>query len=288
MAHDDRGPLAGRTVLITGATSGIGKATAAGLAAMGAHVAVTGRDPSRTEATAREVRAVGGGPVDAFVADLSSQAEVHRLADEVLQRLPRLHVLINNVGGYWNTRHVTADGFERTFGLNHLAPFLLTDLLLDRLRESSPARVVTVSSHAHTSGQIDFDDLQGERGYSGARAYNQSKLANVLFTYELARRLRGTSVTANALHPGVVRTSFGAEDPGRTQRLAVPLMRPFMKSPTAGAATSVHLASAAELEGVTGEYFADSAPRRSSERSYDASASARLWTVSRDLVSSGG
>lgn len=154
--------------------SGIGKATAAGLAAMGAHVPVAGRDPQRTEAAAREIRSAGGGPVDAFVADLSAQAEVHRLADEVHQRLPRLHELINNVGGYWNTRHVTADGFERTFGLNHLAPFLLTDLLLDRLRESSPARVFTVSSHAHASGQIDFDDLQGERGYSGARAYNQS------------------------------------------------------------------------------------------------------------------
>jgi len=141
---------------------------------MGAHVPVTGRDPQRTEAAAREIRSASGGPVDTFVADLSAQAEVHRLADAVHQRLPRLHELINNVGGYWNTRHVTADGFERTFGLNHLAPFLLTDLLLDRLRESSPARVFTVSSHAHASGQIDFDDLQGERGYSGARAYNQS------------------------------------------------------------------------------------------------------------------
>jgi NAD(P)-dependent dehydrogenase (short-subunit alcohol dehydrogenase family) len=287
MPQNDWGPLTGRTVLVTGATSGIGKATAAGLAAMGAHVAVTGRDPQRTETAAREVRAAGGGPVDAFVADLSAQAEVHRLAEDVLQRLPRVHVLINNVGGYWNTRHVTADGLEHTFAVNHLAPFLLTNLLLDRLTESSPARVITVSSHAHISGRIDFDDLQGEQGYSGARAYNQSKLANVLFTYELARRLQGTSLTANALHPGVVRTSFGAEDPGRTQRLAVPLIRPFMKSPTAGAATSVHLASAAELERVTGAYFANSKPRRSSERSYDASAAARLWRVSGDLVGSG-
>jgi retinol dehydrogenase-14 len=287
MAQDDRGPLAGRTVLITGATSGIGKATAARLAAMGAHLAITGRDPDRTQAAAREIRTTGSGHVDAFVADLSSQSEVRRLADEILQRLPRLHVLINNVGGYWNTRHITADGLEHTFALNHLAPFTLTNLLLDRLKDSAPARVVTVSSHAHTSGQIDFDDLQGERTYSGARAYNQSKLANVLFTYELARRLQGTSVTANALHPGVVRTSFGAEDPGRAQRLAVPLMRPFMKSPDAGAATSVHLASVAELERVTGEYFANSRPRRSSERSYDASTSARLWRVSRNLVGSG-
>jgi retinol dehydrogenase-14 len=280
MAQDHRGPLAGRTVLVTGATGGIGKATAAGLAAMGAHLAITGRDPGRGEAAAREIRTAGDGRVDVFVADLSSQADVRRLADEVLQRLPRLDVLVNNVGGYWNTRHVTADGLERTFALNHLAPFLLTNLLLDRLKESAPARVVTVSSHAHTGGRIDFDDLQGERSYSGARAYNQSKLANVLFTYELARRLQGTSVTANALHPGVVRTSFGAEDPAGIQRLLVPLIRPFMKSPARGAATSIHVASAPELDQVTGTYFARSKPRRSSERSYDEAAAARLWRVS--------
>ena len=288
MAQNDRGPMAGRTVLVTGATSGIGRATALALAVMGAHVAITGRDSDRTAAAAREIRATGGGGmVDAFVADLSARSEVRRLADEVLQRLPRLHVLINNVGGYWNSRHLTADGLEHTFALNHLAPFLLTNLLLDRLKDSAPARVITVSSHAHTSGQIDFDDLQGERTYSGARAYNQSKLANVLFTYELARRLQGTSITANALHPGVVRTSFGADDPGKAQRLAVPLMKPFMKSPDAGAATSVHLASTAALERVTGEYFANCKPRRSSQRSYDAAASARLWTASEDLVGSG-
>jgi retinol dehydrogenase-14 len=280
MAQIDRGPMAGRTVLITGATGGIGKATALGLAAMGAHLAITGRDLGRTDTAAREIRAAGGGQVDVFVADLSSRAKVRRLADEVLQRLPRLDVLVNNVGGYWNTRHVTADGLERTFALNHLAPFLLTNLLLDRLRDSAPARVVTVSSHAHTGGRIDFDDLQGERSYSGARAYNQSKLANVLFTYELGRRLQGTSVTANALHPGVVRTSFGAEDPAGIQRLLVPLIRPFMKSPARGAATSIHVASAPELDQVTGTYFARSKPRRSSERSYDEAAAARLWRVS--------
>lgn len=276
--------MAGRTVLVTGATSGIGQATALGLARMGAHVAITGRDGERTEGVAREIRATASGPVDAFVADLSSMAEVRRLADEVLQRLPRLHVLVNNVGGYWNTRHVTADGFERTFALNHLAPFLLTNLLLDRLRASAPARVVTVSSNAQALGRIDFDDLQGERSYSGARAYNQSKLANVLFTYELARRLAGGAVTANALHPGVVRTSFGAEDPGRAQRLLVPFVRPFMKSPAQGAETSIHVASAPALEQVTGRFFARSTTRRSSARSYDEAAAARLWQVSADLV----
>ena len=278
------GPMTGRTVLVTGGTGGIGKATALGLAGLGAHVAITGRDRGRTENVAREIRAAGDGQVAVFVADLSSQAEVRRLADEVLQVLPRIDVLVNNVGGYWNTRHVTADGLERTFALNHLAPFLLTNLLLDRLKQSAPARVVTVASNAQAMGRIDFDDLQGERSYSGSRAYNQSKLANVLFTYELARRLRATSVTANALHPGVVSTAFGAEDPGGAQRLFVPFMRPFMKTPTRGAATSIHLASAPELEKVTGQFFANSKARRSSKRSYDKVAAARLWQASADPV----
>ncbi|HET6753232.1 MAG TPA: SDR family oxidoreductase [Jiangellaceae bacterium] len=277
-------PMAGKTVLITGGTAGIGKATALGLATMGAHVAITGRDPARTEAAAGEIHAAGGGQVDAFVADLSSQSEVRRLADEVLQRLSRIDVLVNNAGGYWNTRHVTVDGLEHTFAVNHLAPFLLTNLLLDRLKHSAPARVVTVSSHAHASGRIDFDDLQGERSYSGARAYNQSKLANVLFTYELARKLQATPVTANTLHPGVVNTSFGTEDPAGVQRLLVPFMRPFMKTPAEGAATPIHLASAPDLERVTGRYFADSKPKKSSQRSYDEATAARLWQVSADLV----
>jgi retinol dehydrogenase 14 len=277
-------PMAGRTVLVTGGTSGIGRATAVGLAAMGAHVAITGRDRGRSEGAAREIRAAGGGQVDLFVADLSSQSEVRRLAAEVLRSISGIDVLVNNVGGYWNPRHVTADGLEQTFALNHLAPFLLTNLLLDRLKESAPARVVTVSSHAQASGRIDFDDLQGERAYSGSRAYNQSKLANVLFTYELARRLRGTSVTANALHPGVVNTSFGAEDPASVQRLFVPFMRPFMKTPAKGAATSIHVAAAPDLEHVTGHYFANSKPTRSSKSSYDEAAAALLWQVSADLV----
>ena len=151
-----------------------------------------------------------------------------------------------------------------------------------------PARVVTVASSAHASGRLDFDDLQGERSYSGARAYSQSKLANVVFTYELARRLQGTAVTANALHPGVVRTSFGAEDPSGVQRLLVPVMRPFMKSPAQGAATSIHLASAPDLEQVTGRYFAASKPRRSAPRSYDQASAARLWQVSADLAGLNG
>jgi retinol dehydrogenase 14 len=199
-------------------------------------------------------------------------------------------VLVNNVGGYWNSRHVTADGLERTFALNHLAPFLLTHLLLDRLTHSSPARVVTVSSHAHAQGRIDFDDLQGERDYSGAKAYNQSKLANVLFTYELARRLQATPlldqavVTANVVHPGVVSTSFGAEDPATIQRLFIPLLRHLIRPPAQGAATSIHVASAPHLERVTGRYFANSKPKKSSQRSYDEDVAARLWHISADLV----
>ena len=282
------GSMAGMTVVLTGGTSGIGRATALGLVAKGARLAITGRDRGRAEDTAREIRSASGGHVDIFVADLSSQAEVRRLASEVLQAYPRVDVLVNNVGGYWNTRHATADGLEHTFALNHLAPFLLTNLLLDRLRQSAPARVVTVTSNAHSLGRIDFDDLQGERSYSGATAYNQSKLANLLFTYELARRLQTTGVTANALHPGVVRTSFGAEDRGAVQRLFVPLMRLFMKAPAQGAATSIYLASSQDLEHVTGLYFVNGRPKRSSKESYDQSVAARLWQVSADLVGLGG
>jgi retinol dehydrogenase-14 len=284
MEQRDSGPMASRTVLVTGGSGGIGRATALGLARMGARLAITGRDRGRIEDAAREIRTAGGGQVDVFVADLSAQSEVRRLAGEVLQHLPGIDVLVNNVGGYWNTRHVTADGLERTFALNHLAPFLLTSLLLDRLKQSDSARVVTVSSNAQAQGRIDFGDLQGERSYSGARAYNQSKLANVLFTYELARRLAATSVTANALHPGVVSTSFGAEDPAGVQRRLVPFMRPFMKTPAQGAATSIHVASAPELERVTGRFFADRKPRRSSKASYDEAVAGRLWQVSAELV----
>jgi retinol dehydrogenase-14 len=277
-------PMAGKTVLITGGTAGIGRATAMGLATMGAHLGITGRDRGRTEEAAAEIRAASGGQVDVFVADLSSQPQVRRLADEVLQAYPRIDVLVNNVGGYWNTRQVTADGLERTFALNYLAPFLLTNLLLDRLKQSAPARVVTVASNAHTTGRIDFDDLQGERSYSGSRAYSQSKLGNVLFIYELVRRLAASAVTANALHPGVVNTSFGAGDPGGVQRLLVPFVRPFLKTPEQGAATSIHLASSPDLEQVSGRYFANSKPKSSSKASYDQAVAARLWQVSAELV----
>src|SRR5436305_5042823 len=205
--------MAGKVALVTGGTGGIGKATAVGIAKLGARVGITGRDLARAEQAAADIRAASGNPaVDAFAADLTSQAEVRRLAVAVLDTYPRLHVLVNNVGGFWAHRHPTADGLERTFALNHLAPFLLTNLLLDRLKASAPARVVTVSSGAQSMGRIAFDDLQGASNYSGQAAYNQSNLANVMFSNELAGRLEGTGVTANSLHPGVVRTNFGAED----------------------------------------------------------------------------
>ena len=277
------GSMTGKTVLVTGGTGGIGKAAAIGLATIGARVGITGRDRARAKVAAADIARESGNPsVDVFVADMSSQAEVRRLADEVLGAYPRLDVLLNNVGGFWNHRHVTADGLEHTFALNHLAPFLLTDLLLDRLKASAPARIVTVSSGAQSMGKIDFDDLMGEAKYSGSRAYNQSKLANVMFTYELARRLEGTGVTATVLHPGMTSTAFSAEDPALG--LLVTIMRPFMKSPKRGAETPVYLASSPEAEGLTGQFFANRKAKKSNESSYDSAATARLWRVSANLV----
>jgi NAD(P)-dependent dehydrogenase (short-subunit alcohol dehydrogenase family) len=277
--------MAGKIVLVTGGTGGIGRAAAIGLASLGARVGITGRDRARAEQAAAAIARESGNPaVDVFVADLSSQVDVRRLADEVLAAYPHLDVLLNNVGGFWAHRHITADGLERTFALNHLAPFLLTNLLLDRLIASAPARVITVSSGAQAMGTIDFDDLMGQPTYSGQRAYNQSKLANVMFTYELARRLEGTGVTATALHPGMTSTGFSAEDPARAFAPLVFLMRPFMRSPKRGADTAVYLASSTDVEGVSGRYFADRAARKSHKASYDSALTGRLWQVSSDLV----
>jgi NAD(P)-dependent dehydrogenase (short-subunit alcohol dehydrogenase family) len=215
---------------------------------------------------------------------MSSRTEVRRLAGEVLATYPRLDVLMNNVGGFWAHRHATPDGLEHTFALNHLAPFLLTNLLLERLKASAPSRVVTVSSGAQAMGKIDFDDLMGEREYSGQRAYNQSKLANVMFTYELARRIEGAGVTANALHPGMTNTAFSAEDPARKMAPIVAVMRPFMRSPKRGADTAVYLASSHEVNGISGRYFANRKSKTSNPSSYDTATTARLWSVSADLV----
>jgi len=279
------GPMQGKTVLVTGGTGGIGRATAIGLASMGARVGITGRDTWRAQRAAAEIASQSGnGVVDIFVGDMSSQAEVRRLASEVLAAYSRLDVLVNNVGGFWSHRHVTADGLEHTFALNHLAPMLLTSLLLERLIASAPARVVTVSSGAQGAGKIQFEDLMGEQKYSGQRAYSQSKLANVMFTYELARRLAGTGVTATALHPGVTRTGFGKEDAAPGMAPIVALLRPFMRGPERGADTAVYLASSPDVEGVTGKFFANRKSRKSHASSYDPLITAQLWQISAKLV----
>jgi NAD(P)-dependent dehydrogenase (short-subunit alcohol dehydrogenase family) len=278
-------PMADKVVLITGGTEGIGKATAIGLASLGARVGITGRDRARAERAADDIRAASGNlAVDAFAADMTSQAEVRQLAIAILDTYPQLEVLVNNVGGFWAHRYPTADGLERTFALNYLAPFLLTNLLLDRLTASAPARVVTVSSGVQATGRIDFNDLQGTRNYSGQRAYSQSKLATVMFTNELARRLEGTGVTATCLHPGVVRSNFGAEDQARFFAAISRVALPLLKTPAQGAQTSIYLASSPDVDGVTGQFFANRKPKIANKVAYDTDMTARLWQVSADLV----
>ena len=278
-------PMSGQTALVTGATGGIGLATAVALAGLGARVGVVGRDEKRTAAAVQAVLAVpGSGGADGFLADFSDPREVRALAAEVLAAYSRLDVLVNNAGGYWSDRHVSADGLEWTFAVNHLAPFLLTSLLEERLRESAPARIVTVASDAHRAGRIEFDDLQAERGYAGMRAYAQSKLANILFTRELARRLSGSGVAAYSVHPGTVRTGFAREDAGRLFGLVLRAGALLMKSPEQGAQTSVYAASSPELVGRTGEYLAKSRVAKPSARAQDDVAAARLWSVSEALV----
>jgi retinol dehydrogenase-14 len=275
----------GRVCLITGATSGIGKATAMGLANMGAGVVMVGRDRGRGEAALAEIEE--GSPnasVELMLADLSSQEEIHRLADEFKEAYPRLDVLINNAGVIRSKRVTTADGLEMTFAVNHLAHFLLTNLLLDVLKANAPSRIINVASGEQRNGTIDFDDLQGEKEYKTAKAYGQSKLANVLFTYELSRRLQGTGVSVNCLHPGAgVRTNLGSGVSG-VFGFTVRALTPLMKSPEKGAETSIYLASSSEVEGLSGGYFVKKAEARSSDASYDERLARRLWEVSADLT----
>jgi retinol dehydrogenase-14 len=277
--------MAGRTCLVTGATSGIGRATAAGLARLGADLVLVARDQARAEATVAEIQAATGNPrIELQLADLASQASIRQAVQEYRRGHDRLHVLVNIAGGYWATRHTTVDGLEWTFAVNHLAYFLLTNLLLEQLVASAPARIVNVTSSAQAIGDIHLDDLQFERRYRGQAAYNQSKLANVLFTYELARRLEGTGVTVNCGAPGVTRTNFGRDDSGPVMRLLTPLARPFMRTPEQGAITAVSLASSPEVEGVTGGYYASGRARRSSRRSHDTELAGQLWRVSEKLT----
>ena len=271
-------------ILVTGATSGIGRMAARELAARGAHVILHGRDSERAEQTRRAIiERVPSASVDVMIADLASQAEVRRLAAEVRQRFPGLDVLVNNAGATFGRRLETVDGLEMTLALNHLAPFLLTNLLLDLLRRNAPARVVTVASGAHQRSALDFDDLQNRRGYSGFRVYGQSKLCNLYFTYELARRLEGSGVTANALHPGFVATSFGRRE-GGLMGLLMPIAHRFAISPEEGARTIVYLAASPQVEGVSGRYFFQERPIASSAESYDAEAARRLWEASARLT----
>ena len=278
--------MRGRVCLVTGATSGIGRATAEGLAALGATVLVHGRDLARARRAAGEIRrASGNAEVDHLVADLSSQREVRRLAQEVAERVRALHVLVNNAATITRERSVTVDGVETQLAVNHLAPFLLTTLLLELLRASAPSRVVTVASQVEQSGRMDFADLNRERdGYDPVDTYRQSKLANVLFTRALARRLAGTGVTANCLHPGVIGTALLADFAGVTRWYGRLRMRFENPSPAEGARTSIYLASSPEVEGVSGEYFKDGRVERSSEQSYDVELQERLWRVSEEMV----
>jgi NAD(P)-dependent dehydrogenase (short-subunit alcohol dehydrogenase family) len=279
------GGMDGKVCLITGATSGIGKATAMGLANMRASVVMVGRDRGRGEAALAEIKeGSANASVDLMLADLSSQEDIRRLADEFKEAYPRLDVLINNAGVIRSKRVTTTDGIEMTFAVNHLAYFLLTNLLLDVLKASAPSRIVNVSSGEQRNGTIDFDDLQGEKGYKTAKAYGQSKLANVLFTYELARRLEGTGVSANCLHPGAgVRTNLGSGVSG-VFGFTVRALTPLMKSPEKGAETSIYLASSPEVEGLSGRYFVKKAEARSSDVSHDKRMARRLWEASAELT----
>ena len=277
------GALQGRVCLITGATSGIGEVTAHALARQGATVVVLGRNPQKGAATLASIREVGGNPsVDFLLADLTVQDQVRRAAGEFRERHARLDILINNAGGFFWRRQESVDGIEMTLALNHLAPFLLTNLLLDMLKASAPARVINVSSDVHRSAEMDFDDLQMERSYSAWKAYGCSKLALTLFTYELARRLGGSHVTANAVHPGFVATGIGLTN--AFLRLFQPVMRLFARSPEEGAETSIYLASAPEVESMTGAYFVDKQAVSSSPASYDEAAAERLWEISAELT----
>lgn len=276
------------TVVVTGGNAGVGKETAIGLARAGASVVITARDRARGVAALTEVRdRSGSDTVELMSLDLASFASIRAFADELLARHDRLDVLVNNAGLVSRTRTETQDGFETTFGVNHLGHFFLTSLLLDRLRASTPSRVVVVASHAHKQARrgLDFADLQSERKYAPMAAYAKSKLANIYFARELARRLEGSGVTANSLHPGFVASRFGRDgDGGRLGDIVMALARPIAISPEKGARTSIWLASAPSLATTTGEYFYKCAPSTPTAVARDDESARRLWAVSEELV----
>lgn len=272
--------------MVTGANAGIGKQTALEVARRGAHVIMVARSRERGEAARSEIlAATGNDKVDLLLADLSSQADIHALAETYKARYDRLDVLVNNAGVYFSDRQESVDGLEMTFALNHLGYFLTTILLWDVIATSGPARIVNVSSDAHRGAKLNFDDLQNNKRYQGFRAYGQSKLANVLFTYELDRRRNGADVTVNALHPGFVASNFGKNNGGVVGMFMKRIVPMFGRSVEEGAATSVYLATSPEIEGVTGKYFSDSKAVQSSTESYDRQVAEKLWTVSEELTS---
>jgi NAD(P)-dependent dehydrogenase (short-subunit alcohol dehydrogenase family) len=276
--------LEGKICLVTGSTSGIGKVTARELAKQGATVVLVSRTRAKGEATQTEITQATGNPhVELLVADLSLLADVRRLASEFQHTNSHLHLLVNNAGCAYPTRTLTSEGLEATLVVNYLAPFLLTELLLDTLKASAPARIVNVSSAQHANAHIDFDNLQGEKKYGNLSTYNQAKLAVLLWTYELARRLKGTGVTVNALHPGITATNFPS---GMTGVLAwgMKLSKPFLLTPEKGAQTTLYLATSPEVDQVTGKYFVKSHETKSSNDSYDQTVGARLWEVTEQLV----
>ena len=272
-----------KVCLVTGANAGLGKVTALELAKMGAVVIMVARSEQRGLAALAEIKAESGNNnVQLMLADLSSMEATRQLAEQFKAQYDQLDVLVNNAGAFFNDRQISVDGYEMTFALNHLSYFLLTHLLLDLLKASAPSRIVNVASKAHTKGKIHFDDLMLAQKYHGYAAYRQSKLANILFTYELARRLAGSGVTANALHPGGVATKFAAGEGLRGALLK--LIRPFLLTPEQGAETQIYLASSPEVEGVSGQYFVKKQPVPSSKISYDTAVAQRLWQVSENLT----
>ncbi len=277
--------MSGRVCMITGTTSGIGKATALGLAKMGATVIMVARNEADLRVAVDDIKEkTASESIDLIVADLSSQESIHRLAEDFRNKYQHLHVLINNAGLTAEHKTLSVDGIDTLFAVNYLSPFLLTNLLLDVLKVSAPSRVVNVSSDGHKFGRINFDDIQSKKR-SAIGAYGDSKLALNLFTYELARKIKGTGVTANALHPGVVATNIGSHDSSPfITRFIWKLFKAFMSSPGKGAQTSIFLASSPEVDGVSGKYFVKAKETRSSKESYDESVGQRLWQVSEELT----